>query len=174
MSTHAPRCLGSLPDEQTEGAEAGPLGEGAQDFDGGCFVHLSRMTDAGKQGSRRGVERASSLSVFSDWGCWRQAVPLASNRSRRSLASLRGRRVAAAGWGQESEVSQSVPRPGGIAAIRFWTLNEITAPIVPTGTTRLRPSQTETGPPLIMRLRPVRRPACPSGIRCRRPTYGAR
>src|SRR4029077_15747669 len=73
--------------------------------------------------------------ALSDAGRRRQAVPHSSCRARGSLASLRGRRVAAAGWGQEDEVSQSVPRPGGIAASRFRTLNEITSPIVPTGTT---------------------------------------
>jgi hypothetical protein len=31
---------------------------------------------------------------------------------------------AAAGWGQESKASQSVPRPWGLAP-RLWTLNEI-------------------------------------------------
>ena len=36
------------------------------------------------------------LSVLSDWGCEGQAVPRAYCRSRGSLASLRGRRVAAA------------------------------------------------------------------------------
>jgi hypothetical protein len=72
-------------------------------------------------------------------GAPRQAVRWSSCRARGSLASLRGRRRAAAGWGQEDEASQSVPRPGGIAAIRFRTLSEITSPIVPTGTTRLRP-----------------------------------
>ena len=40
-------------------------------------------------------------------------------------------------------MSQSVPRPGGIAASRCRTLNEITSPIVPTGTMRLRPRQAE-------------------------------
>src|SRR4051812_13698957 len=30
----------------------------------------------------------------------------------------------------------------------------------------------KTGTPLVMRLLPMLRPACPSGIRCRRPTYG--
>jgi hypothetical protein len=69
-------------------------------------------------------------------------------------------------------VSQSVPRPGGIAASRFWTLNEITSPIVPTGTTRLRLRQAETGTPLVMRL-PTLRPVCPNGTRCHRPIYGA-
>ena len=37
--------------------------------------------------------------------------------------------------GSEDEVSRSVPRLGGVAASRFRTLNEITSPIVPTGTT---------------------------------------
>ena len=39
------------------------------------------------------------------------------------------------------------PATWGIAALRFRTLNEITSSIVPTGTTRLRPCQAETGTP---------------------------
>jgi len=110
--------------------------------------------------------------ALSDGGCRRQSVRRSSCRARGSLASLRGRRVAAAGWGQEDEVSQSVPRPGGIAASRFRTLNEITSPIVPTGTTRLRPRQAKTGTSATLRSRALRL-ACPSGTRCHQPTCGA-
>src|SRR5207248_1749327 len=47
---------------------------------------------------------------------------------------------------------------------RLRTLNEITSPIVPTGTTRLRLRQAETGTPLIMRLLRAWRPACPAEL----------
>ena len=61
----------------------------------------------------------------------------------------------------------------GIAALRLRTLNEITSPIVPTGTTRLRLRQAETGTPLVIRLLPPSPPACPSGTRNRRSICGA-
>jgi hypothetical protein len=67
------------------------------------------------------------------------------------------------------EVSRSVARPGGIATVRFPTLNEIASPIVPTEATRLRPGQAETGTPLIMRRLSV----LPSGTRCHRLIGGA-
>ncbi len=62
------------------------------------------------------IVMAERLRAFSDWGLWGQAVPLcraASSHFRGSLASLRGRRGAAAGWGQEGGASQSVSRPLG-------------------------------------------------------------
>jgi hypothetical protein len=43
--------------------------------------------------------------ALSDEGCRRQSVRRSSCRARGSLASLRGRRVAAAGWGQEAHSS---------------------------------------------------------------------
>src|ERR1700691_3391618 len=61
----------------------------------------------------------------------------------------------------------------GIAALRFQTRNEITSPIVPTGTTRIRLRQAETGAPLVMRLLRALRPACPSGTLSRRSKRGA-
>jgi hypothetical protein len=77
------------------------------------------------------------LRALSDWGGRGQAAAGVSLsglfRCRGSLASVRGRRRAAARWGQEGETSQSVPRPCRPAACRFWTLNEIALPIVPTG-----------------------------------------
>ena len=53
--------------------------------------------------------------ALSDGGSRRQAVPRSSCRARGSLASLRGRRAAAAGWGQEDEVSRICP-----ATWRAW------------------------------------------------------
>jgi transposase len=57
----------------------------------------------------------------------------------------------------------------GIAALRLQTLNEITLPIVPTGTTRIRLGQAETGAPLVMRrlqaLRPDGIAMCQGGDR---------
>ena len=61
----------------------------------------------------------------------RQAVPRSSCRARGSLASLRGRRAAAAGWGQEDEVSQSVPRPGGRAIALSGYSSESGGPSLP-------------------------------------------
>ncbi len=89
------------------------------------------INHAGHSGSPRCLGPPATLYCFAH---------RSSCRARGSLASLRGRRRAAAGWGQEDEVSQSVPRPGGLATIRFRTLNEITSSIVPTGTTRHPPS----------------------------------
>ena len=64
----------------------------------------------------------------------------------------------------------------GIAARRFWTLNEIASPIVPTGTIRLALSGefVETGLLVVQAAaRRGGRAPCPSGTRCRRPTCGA-
>lgn len=61
---------------------------------------------------------ALRLRAFSDWGYQGQAVPRIRCRSRGSLASLRGRRMVAAGWGQEGEASQSVPRPSRLCGPR--------------------------------------------------------
>jgi len=57
----------------------------------------------------------------------------------------------------------------GIATLRFRTLNEITSPIVPTGTTSAPPPQAETAIPVFT----LPQLACPSGTRTCRPTCGA-
>jgi hypothetical protein len=61
----------------------------------------------------------------------------------------------------------------GVAALRLRTLNEIASPIVPTGTTRPRLGQAETRTLLVMQLRWLLRPACPSGTLSRHSKRGA-
>ncbi len=65
--------------------------------------HVAKLqTDPAKGCCLRTLQRRLMAKVeliiraFSDWGCCGQAVPLASSHSRRSLASFRGRRAAAA------------------------------------------------------------------------------
>ena len=60
----------------------------------GQVLHGSATTT---EAVRRAIQHSQeSLRALSDWGCRGQAVPLASSHSRGSLASLRGRRMAAA------------------------------------------------------------------------------
>ena len=113
------------------------------------------------------------LSVLSDWGVWVKLflVPSAIPVGHSLL-------FAVGAWPPHDGVRRArrlnLSRDlRGIAALRLRTLNEIASPIVPTGTTRLRPRQAETGTPLVMPRSLTLRPVCPSGTRCRQPIYGA-
>jgi hypothetical protein len=112
------------------------------------------------------------IRVFSDWGCGSQAVPLASCLMSRpwitrfSSRSARGRRMMGFRRARCLNLSRDLR---GITTLRFRTLNEITSPIVPTGTTSAPPLQAETAIPFFTLLQL----ACPSGTRTCRPTCGA-
>ena len=86
-------------------------------------------------------KKCITLRVFSDWGCWYQAAPLSADHSRRSLASLRGRRVAAHDGVRRMRCLNLTRDLCDIHPVTgFRTLNEITSSIVPTGTTLTPPS----------------------------------
>jgi hypothetical protein len=119
--------------------------------------------------------RQRILSVFSDWGCLGQAVssrfpvkPIPVGHSLLFAVSAwlphdgvrRARRL-----NLSRDLEALLPAGSGLSS-------EIASPIVPTGTTRVRPAQRESGSPLIMPRQPGRS-ACPSGTRGHRPTCGA-
>lgn len=86
-------------------------------------------------------KKCITLRVFSDWGCWYQAAPLSVDHSRRSLASLRGRRVAARDGVRRMRCLNLTRDLRDIHPVTgFRTLNEITSSIVPMGTTLTPPS----------------------------------
>jgi hypothetical protein len=131
----------------------------------GCVDRLGGAVD---------VNQASPSGCPFCLGHHRQALRRSSCRARGSLDSLRGRRRAAAGWGQEGEAPQPVPRPGGVAASGSGLSTRSPRPSSPRERRGIRPRQEETGKLGLMRQPPlVLRPACPSGTRCRRPTCGA-